>query len=159
MRADWLLVLCPVWCNVWTSDPHCTKCSVWQIGETVNHKQTLSSLPYIYDPGHCNDGFSQAYLFVSFCYSWAVLSSVTARQKQIPHTIRSTCSTFYRKMVISHDHISWSYLAETKGRPRVTEVLFKRNSAVGVRGWGIENPFQMECGSHCGSSSVNINRY
>ena len=41
-----------------------------------------------------------------------------------------------------------------KGRPRVTEVLFKRNSAVRGEG-GVENPFQMECGS----SSVNINHY
>ena len=42
----------------------------------------------------------------------------------------------------------------SKGRPRVTEVLFKRNSAV-RGGRGVENPFRMECGS----SSLNINHY
>ena len=43
---------------------------------------------------------------------------------------------------------------QSRGRPRPSKVLFKWNSAVrGEGGRGVENPFQMKCGS----SSVNTN--
>ena len=64
-----------------------------------------------------------------------------------------------KRKLISVLHICWGCQCKCKctllykGRPRVTQVLFKRNSA--VRAGGVENPFQMECGS----SSVNINHY